>query len=305
MIIKRTGHAGRHHFARCLLVGAIGATLVGCGGSSGDGDGGFQDANNDGIADADIDGDGVIDDLNGDGFPDVDTDGDGQVDDLNADGVPDYFGDSDGDGNNDLDTDGDGVPDDFDGDGVADRIEGDEDGDGFVDPSAENPCGGTGGSDPDSSNNSWDDNCTVERFGQFEDSLYTAGIQRVVYCDGFGEADSVDDFADGDGGPATFGAVEDYQRENELTVDGIVGPSTWGSLQDKLVLVDPAPLSGGYDGYTVEGLRCGGEVLFYQEVGAAASVTETPERFGWELASSAGSTTRVPFNIEVTNGRLD
>ena len=35
---------------------------------------------------------------------------------------------------------------------------------------------------------------------------------------------------DGDFGPETRGAVEAYQRQYKLEVDGIVGPITWGAL---------------------------------------------------------------------------
>lgn len=35
---------------------------------------------------------------------------------------------------------------------------------------------------------------------------------------------------DGIFGPATEAAVKQYQRDNRLKVDGIVGPETWNSL---------------------------------------------------------------------------
>ncbi len=36
--------------------------------------------------------------------------------------------------------------------------------------------------------------------------------------------------ADGDFGPATYGAVYAYQRRNSLEADGIIGPATWAKL---------------------------------------------------------------------------
>jgi len=119
--------------------------------------------------------------------------------DFDLDGIPNAEDpDADGDGLNDLvadpfvDLDSDGF-DDFSGASEAQAtgsgVEGDNDNDGFTDVDETNVCGGEGGSDNSSVNNPWDDNCFVRRTsigGQFADSLYAAGIQRVLFCEGFG-----------------------------------------------------------------------------------------------------------------------
>ena len=290
--------------ARYLLVGALGAALAGCGGSSGDDDDPIDtggDSSGLGDIDGDLDGDGIPNSQDEDYFGDIDGDGVPNAEDEDFDGS-----DIDGDGIANLDDP------DVDGDGLAneddtDFVEGDGDGDGFTDVSASAPCGGAGGTDPDSSTATWDDNCGVSRFGQFRNSLYTAGIQRVVYCAGFGDAADVDAFTDGDGGPATFGAVEAFQEANELTADGIVGPSTWGALQDELVIVTSAPLTGDgpfFDGYGVSGGRCADDVLFYQEIEQATSPTEAPTGLGWTLAGEDDRNQRVEFSIAPAGGRF-
>ena len=286
-----TRRAGRQ-IARYLLVGAMSAVLVGCGGGSGDNDPIFgvgDDSNGDGIPDQDVDGDGVVDDLNGDGIVDGDLDGDGIIDDLNGDGIAD------------VDLDGDGIADDLDGNGVPDMV---------TEVSEDDPCGDESGTDNDSSTPTWDDNCTVARNGQFANSLYTAGIQRVVYCSGFGEASNVDVFADGDMGPATAAAIDAFQEDEGLVADTIVGAQTWGALQARLERIEVAPLDGGFDTYAVattegESARTGcDQALFYQVVEAAPSVTEPGATGGWTLARSAGSGEQVEFSVEPVNQRL-
>jgi peptidoglycan hydrolase-like protein with peptidoglycan-binding domain len=38
------------------------------------------------------------------------------------------------------------------------------------------------------------------------------------------------DYVDGDFGPGTEAAVKQFQTDNDLTTDGIVGPTTWQAL---------------------------------------------------------------------------
>jgi len=231
---------------------------------------------------------------------DIDADATGSLtDDSNTDDV-----DDDGTVSDPNDLDGDGLlnaeDDDVDGDGIANADDADADGDGFDEPTAGNACGSADGIDADSSNFDWSDNCVVSRFNQFADSLYAAGIQRVLYCtDDSIAGPSVDAFTDGEFGPVTETAVATYQRVREFLGDGIVGALSWASLQGELELVTTAEFSteGPFlDGYTVAGERCDGAVLFYNEVTPAADGLSV-DRLGWRLSTGAGSPAPVPFSI--------
>jgi peptidoglycan hydrolase-like protein with peptidoglycan-binding domain len=58
---------------------------------------------------------------------------------------------------------------------------------------------------------------------------------------------------DGIFGPITKTAVEEYQTENHLVVDGIVGPATWGALHGGDA--EPPTLSQGSQGAVVKALQ--------------------------------------------------
>lgn len=187
----------------------------------------------------------------------------------------------------------------------------DADGDGISDEDELDVCKGRGGTDPGSTNAEWNDNCYVEYDinpdpdavvqGPFYNSTYATGIQRVLYCRGFGgDATSTAAFADGFFGPISAQAVRDFQTAEGLIVDGIVGPQTWGRMQ---TLVDATAVfiseasDADYDAFGVvpaEGstVDCSNEVNFYGRVSADALTIE-----GWELASEPGSAEKGSFSI--------
>jgi len=59
---------------------------------------------------------------------------------------------------------------------------------------------------------------------------------------------------DGSFGPVTEGSVESFQESNGLTVDGIVGPMTWGALPAD---PDTPQLANGSSGSEVSALQQG------------------------------------------------
>jgi peptidoglycan hydrolase-like protein with peptidoglycan-binding domain len=58
---------------------------------------------------------------------------------------------------------------------------------------------------------------------------------------------------DGIFGPVTNAAVQQFQQDNNLTVDGIVGPQTWGALGGDQP--EPPTLAQGSNGSDVESLQ--------------------------------------------------
>lgn len=273
-LISRTGSRA----SRYIAIAALTTLLASCGGGSGAGD---IDADTIPVGERDLDGDTIINDL------DDDDDGDGESD------LVDLFTDRDGDG---LDDDS------FlnEVDATASLVDGDNDGDGFPDVTEAAVCGGENGSDNNSSNNSWDDNCVIKRStenGQFADSLFSVGIQRVVYCAGFGTGANYAAFADGEYGPGSEAAVQEFQRAEGLTDDGVVGPRTWGRLQAQITPLDFGVIGTSPDSWGFTEGRCAGIVLFYQNTTAGADGASVVLG-GWELARNApNEDQRIPFSI--------
>lgn len=176
-------------------------------------------------------------------------------------------------------------------------------GEGPVNPDS---CGDDGGSDNISFNSNWDDNCVIKRTslgGQFADSLYSVGIQRILFCTGFASGSDYRVFADGEYGPITEASVQQFQQSNFLVDDGIVSAQTWGGLQGQIVLLSFGEL--GPEGVTrdtygfSEGL-CAGIPMFYQEVFLRGELIELG---GWTLARNQPNaeeaipfSTGIPFN---------
>jgi len=207
-----------------------------------------------------------------------------------------------------LDFDQDGIPDaedaDADGDGLNDLLDDpfvDLNGDGLDDDSGESEaealmgfdaCGATRGTDNNSSNVTWDDNCFVFQNGEFASSLYTVGIQRVVFCEGFDDRDETTDyrdFADGIYGPNTENAVRNFQRDEVIADDGIVGNQTWGRLEDRLDRLSADGITPEVYGF-IDGV-CSGIPLFYLS------------NAGWDLARNApNEDVAIPFSTAVPDG---
>ncbi len=266
------------------------------------------DSDGDGINDdaEDSDGDGVnnFDEILAGTDPSVpngstivtattDTDGDGLFDFEEANiGTNPNLADTDNDGINDGDEDADG-------DGISNFDEVLNQTDPLVAdteipvvvPPVVQAC-----EDVDSSNESWIDNCQLQRFGTFATSSYTQGVQRILFCQGEGGNSTVEAFADGIYGPGTETSVRNFQTVNGLTVDGVVGPETWGALFETLNLIPVPDLivgSEAFASYAVDGCLPSTE-QFYQEVSGF-------DLLGWRLALTPGSAVPVPFSTGAPN----
>ncbi|ASJ70401.1 peptidoglycan-binding domain-containing protein [Granulosicoccus antarcticus] len=253
-MLKKSSLLGKEA-GRYLLIASMTGLMVGCGGGS------SSDTNPEGtdpdlipgaeipLGEQDFDFDGI---LNAD---DEDADGDG----LN-DFTDDNFVDLDEDGLDDFSL----------------LTEAQIEAETVLPVSAQNPCGSQGGTDNNSSNDAWSDNCVVRRSttagGQFADSLFSAGIQRVLYCSGFAtDADYAGDndytnFADGEYGPASEAAIERFQEEELLVADGVVGRQTWARLDERVELLNPGVLNETPDTYGFRNGVCAGIPMFYQDV---------------------------------------
>ena len=263
---------------RLLVVIGFAAFLAGCSSSS------TTDTQTAGDLPDDSNGDGVIDVLDGD------HNGNGSIDaldlDYNGDGFVDASDDINGDGFNDF------ADFDVNGDGFTDALD-DTNGDGMVNSSDATttnlgPCQGLAGTDPDSSDNDWGNNCVLSESAPYKDSSYSRGVQRILFCQGYApDGVTIDSFADGSYGPNTKFGIESFQAVNSLDVDGIVGPMTWAALRDQLVL---QTTGSDYDVWGVNSVDCNGQAMFYQKLNASL------EGESWEMAETPGSATRVVFS---------
>lgn len=202
----------------------------------------------------------------------------------------------------DQDTGEDGFDiDDVDGTDDLDEV-GDDVADGVIQVSDAHPCGGEEGSDNMSATPEWNDNCEVKRSlkgGQFADSLFAVGIQRVLYCSGYGAGNSYIDFAEGEYGELSEAAAMDFQRDESLAIDGIVGEQTWARLQEKLELLEEGVPGENPDvlGFTTG--RCAGIPMFYQTVTADSLLG------GWTLARNRpNEAEEVAFSYEKPFNKL-
>ncbi len=214
------------------------------------------------------------------------------------------------------DADLDGIPDsednfiDLDGDGFDDLTgftEAEANGVTVVEVSTENPCGGENGTDNDSSTAGWEDNCVVKREsdgGQFADSLFSAGIQRVLFCSGFGTGTNYTVFADGEYGPASETAAIAFQQAESLVTDGIVGPQTWARLQERVELLVEGDFTGTPDTYGFKTGVCADIPMFYQEISPTTDSLGIVGG-GWTLARNQPNESQtIPFSYEEPFGRL-
>ncbi len=220
--------------------------------------------------------------------------------------------------NEEIDTDNDGLFDfeealigtdpllpDTDNDGVTDDAE-DSDNDGVAnlteilagtDPAvADNPDTDTGGEDTQTADRcddfnsdtpEWADNCWLHEGGTYATSSYTRGVQRILWCQGFDNDQDLNTFADGIFGSNTDQAVRDFQDANDIRIDGVVGPQTWGKLFEKLTLISN---DGAFDVHTIDGPNCDSSTAqFYQEVEGGIELK------GWKMAEFPGSTNLIDF----------
>lgn len=175
-------------------------------------------------------------------------------------------------------------------------------------------CDGQGGSDPGSTNDLWNDNCSIlydisssvngVQKSPFYESTYVKGIQRILYCQGYGtEGIPYTSFVDGLYGPWSETAVREYQADKGLLVDGNIGMETWGALQMDVENSDTLISANSDNKYRAYGIRPSNKSAL-REIDDCSQVTHffhrfnnPPETAGWELASTPGENVKSSFSI--------
>lgn len=190
----------------------------------------------------------------------------------------------------------------------------DSDGNGISDANENAICKGFPGTDEVSENADWIDNCEMRADinpgegvvrSPFYHSTYSTGIQRVLYCSGYGGVSaSTAAFADGFFGPATGEAVRAFQTGEGLAIDGIVGPETWSRMQTKVesnaaFIVNEAIDANEYDVFGViaatdpnaVAIDCSAERNFLGLVGDSFEIEQ------WRLTDTPGGSGVTHFSV--------
>ena len=148
--------------------------------------------------------------------------------------------------------------------------------------------------DWNSANDGWVDNCTIYDDSMapgegYRRSLYTMGIQRLVYC--LGDIDtekSIEEFSDGIFGPVTTEAVIALQERINVVADGKVGENTWGAFED--LLDAPKVYNEEFASYSIRALECDDlTAQFYQR---------RSSDYDWKMARTPGSGSMINFSTE-------
>lgn len=114
----------------------------------------------------------------------------------------------------------------------------------------------------------WEINCELRQGGLYAQSVYTAGVQKILACHGYLAESEID----GIYGPITSNAVAQYQDSRPISgyIVGVVDTATWESLRYDLTYVQETlfynPETVGYQSgsaYTVPGTYCETQWPFY------------------------------------------
>jgi Putative peptidoglycan binding domain len=105
------------------------------------------------------------------------------------------------------------------------------------------------------SNRSWSDAPDLGGSGDVQTGNVVMAWQIILWADGrANECDATNPKKtgfDGEWGPLTESATKTWQRQHNLTADGVVGPNTWGKVRGKLV--NDGLVSGGVTGFSYHG----------------------------------------------------